>query len=237
MYLTIGEFTDSAPYTSDYTYKNIYYRSIPKRQEDYLTIEDYIWRWDTDWFWCSQYFFAQNPLVRRILGKKRLNSVTYTKIMHWNRKWKAAHYLDTILGNSSEAVIQDVEIPLHNCPDFMDFYFNTVKFTPVWICPVRPLKSISGFSLYPMSQEKLYINFGFWNVIKSREKLEPGYYNRLIEDRVEALGGIKSLYSDSYYTRKQFWSIYNRNEYWRLKNLYDPKRHFKDLYEKCVQQE
>src|SRR3990167_8717899 len=28
MYLTIGEFTDHAPYASDYTYENIYYKSI-----------------------------------------------------------------------------------------------------------------------------------------------------------------------------------------------------------------
>ena len=31
MYLVIGEFTDEAPYTSDYTFENIYYRSIRER--------------------------------------------------------------------------------------------------------------------------------------------------------------------------------------------------------------
>ena len=32
MYLVIGEFTDEAPYASDYTFMNIYYRSIRERE-------------------------------------------------------------------------------------------------------------------------------------------------------------------------------------------------------------
>lgn len=237
MYLTIGEFVESAPYVNDYTYKNIYYRSIRERSEDYLTVEDYIWRWDTDWFWCSRYIFAQNPLVRRLLGKKRLNSVTYTKIMRWNRKWNIAHSLDLLMGYSSEAVIQDVEIPLHRCPDFLDFYFNTIKFTPIWICPVRPWDSHAKFSLYPMNPDKLYVNFGFWNVIRSRKKMTPGYYNRLVEKKVCELGGNKSLYSDSYYPPDEFWTAYNKDEYQSLKKRYDPGNQFKDLYAKCVHHE
>jgi FAD/FMN-containing dehydrogenase len=234
-YLTIGEFINSAPYASDYTYKNIYYRSIRERDSDYLRIEDYIWRWDTDWFWCSQYIFAQNPLVRRLLGPKRLNSTTYTKIMRWNRKYNIAHFLNMLLGFHSETVIQDVEIPLQLCPDFLDFYFNSIKFTPVWVCPICPLGKNATFTMYPLDPDTLYVNFGFWNVIKSRKKLEDGHYNRLVEKKVSALDGMKSLYSDAYYTEEQFWDIYNKDEYIYLKSLYDPKNHFKDLYAKCVQ--
>jgi FAD/FMN-containing dehydrogenase len=236
-YLTVGRFTDSAPYTSDYTYKNIYYRSIRERSSDYLTVEDYIWRWDTDWFWCSQYIFAQNQIVRRLLGPERLNSVTYTKIMHWNRRFNLVHYLNLLLGFHSEAVIQDVEIPLKHCPDFLDFYFSTIKFTPIWVCPVRPFDTNTKFPLYPMNQETLYVNFGFWNVIKNRKKTEPGHYNRLIEKKVNELGGMKSLYSDVYYSPEQFWDIYNKDEYFNLKKRYDPHGSFKDLYAKCVNHE
>jgi len=234
-YLTVGEFIDSAPYTSDYTYEHIYYRSIQKLQSDYLRVADYIWRWDTDWFWCSRYFGAQNPIVRRLLGPKRLNSITYTKLMNWNRKYNVTYFSNLLLGLHSEAVIQDVEIPLSRCPEFLDFYFNTIKFMPMWICPVHTLNKSTRFSLYPLDPETLYVNFGFWNVIKSRDKMSPGHYNRLVEQKVHELGGMKSLYSDSYYTADEFWDIYDREEYFRLKNRYDPKGQFKDLYAKCVQ--
>ena len=37
MYLTLGRFVDDAPWTSDYTFERIYYRSIRERGSDYLT--------------------------------------------------------------------------------------------------------------------------------------------------------------------------------------------------------
>src|SRR4051795_6333288 len=49
-YVTLGEMVDTAPYLSDYTGQQIYYRSIQQRDTDFMTIHDYLWRWDTDWF-------------------------------------------------------------------------------------------------------------------------------------------------------------------------------------------
>lgn len=237
MVITVGRFTDEAPYTSDYTYRNIYYKSLLERAEDYLTTEDYIWRWDTDWFWCSRNLFAQNPLIRRLYGRGRLNSLTYTKIMRWNSRWKITHYLDRLRGIHSESVIQDVEIPLENAPDFLAFYHDVIRFMPVWVCPTRAYNKDVKFTLYGMDAEKLYVNFGFWDVIRGRKKLPPGFYNRQIEEKVIALGGMKSLYSDSYFTGEQFWRIYNKPAYDRLKKKYDPDHAFKDIYRKCVLKE
>jgi FAD/FMN-containing dehydrogenase len=237
MVITLGQFSDSAPYTSDYRYENIYYKSLRERSEDYLTTEDYIWRWDTDWFWCSKNLFAQNPLVRRLYGKSRLNSVTYTKIMRWNSRWKVMHYLHMLLGLHSESVIQDVEIPLERAPEFLAFYHDVIRFMPVWICPTRAYDKNVKFDLYRMDPEKLYVNFGFWDVIRGRRKLPPGYYNRQVEEKVMALGGMKSLYSDSYFTRDQFWQIYNKPAYDGLKKKYDRDGVLRDIYNKCVLKE
>ena len=71
----------------------------------------------------------------------------------------------------------------------------------------------------------------------ARNKRPTGYHNRKIEEQVIALGGIKSLYSDSYFTPDQFWQIYNKPAYDRLKNKYDPDGVFKDIYRKCVLKE
>ena len=236
-YLTIGRFVDEAPYTSDYTYKNIYYKTIRDKQTDYLTVEDYIWRWDTDWFWCSKNVYAQKPLVRRILGKSRLNSITYTKMMRWNSKWKVTHYINRLLGIHSESVIQDVDIPLDRCPEFLEFYFDNIRFMPVWICPIHAYDKTVKYDLYPMNADSLYVNFGFWDVISGRKIIPQGHYNKLVEQKVMESGGIKSLYSDSYYTKEQFWQIYNKPVYDKLKKKYDAKGALKDLFAKCVLQE
>lgn len=233
--LTSARFVEQAPYTSDYGYKEIYYRSVAQRKEDFLTTRDYIWRWDTDWFWCSKNLYAQNPIVRRILGRKRLNSVTYTKIMRFNSKFGLTRKLSRIAGvKSSEAVIQDVDIPVEHAPEFLGFLFREIGIKPVWICPIRRYDPARDFPLYPMQPDRLYVNFGFWDRVYSRIVRPPGYFNRLVEHKVSELGGIKSLYSDSYYDPESFWSIYDRQAYQRLKHKYDPGGRFKDLYDKCV---
>jgi FAD/FMN-containing dehydrogenase len=233
-YLTVGEFVDEAPYRSDYTYERIYYRSIREREEDYLTIRDYLWRWDTDWFWCSKNVFAQHPLIRRLYGRSRLNSVTYTRIMRWNSRWKLMALINQLRGVHTESVIQDVDIPVERCTEFLDFYFDTIQFTPVWICPFRAYDEKTRFPLYPTDPAKLYVNFGFWDSIQGPEKLPEGHYNRLVEHKVTELGGIKSLYSDAFYTLEEFWRIFNRPYYKALKERYDPNGTLKDLYDKCV---
>jgi FAD/FMN-containing dehydrogenase len=235
--LTLGQFVDEAPYASDYRYQRIYYRSLRERAEDYLTTEDYIWRWDTDWFWCSKNLLAQNPIVRRLYGRERLNSVTYTKIMRWNSRWGLTRRLDALRGVHSESVIQDVEIPVANAAEFLDFYLRTIPLLPVWICPTRAYDKRARFDLYELDPEVLYLNFGFWDVIRSREALPAGFYNRQVEAEVRRLGGMKSLYSDSYFTADEFWKIYNKPAYERLKRKYDSTGALKDLYRKCVLKE
>lgn len=237
MVITLGQFTDHAPYISDYTYEKIYYKSLRERPEDYLTTEAYIWRWDTDWFWCSKNLFAQTPLIRRLYGRSRLNSITYTKIMRWNSRWKLMRYIDKFFGLHTESVIQDVEIPLEHALEFLEFYHDVIRFMPIWICPTRAYDKKVKFDLYRLDSEKLYINFGFWDVIRGRKRFPPGYYNRQVEEKVMALGGMKSLYSDSYFTSEQFWKVYNKPAYDRLRKKYDQEGMLRDIYRKCVLKE
>jgi FAD/FMN-containing dehydrogenase len=234
MVITVGRFVDQAPYTSDYTFEHIYYRSLCERAEDYLTTRDYIWRWDTDWFWCSKNLFAQHPLIRRLYGRGRLNSVTYTKIMRWNSRVGLTARLSKLLGQHTESVIQDVELPIEHAARFLEFYHDTIKFMPVWICPTRAYRRDATFDLYPMDPNTLYVNFGFWDVIRSATKMPEGYYNRQVEQKVRELGGMKSLYSDSYFSAEEFWTIYNKDRYDALKKKYDPQNRQRDLYRKCV---
>ena len=230
--LTLGRFADSAPYTSDYTFEKIYYRSIAEKREDYLTIHDYLWRWDTDWFWCSKNVLAQNPFIRKLYGKKRLGSRTYTKIMRWNSRLGATKKLERLLGLHSESVIQDVDIPLPRAADFFRFYAEEIALWPQWVCPIG-FAGMRSFTLYPRRDE-WYVNFGFWDVKRTREARPRGYFNRRIEEKVAALGGIKSLYSDSYFPQAEFRAAYGGDAYDALKRKYDPGGAFPGLYEKCV---
>jgi len=232
--LNVGTFVDEAPWASDYGYQRIYYRSLRERDVDFLRTADYLWRWDTDWFWCSKNVGAQRPWVRRLLGRRHLNSRTYTRIMRWNarlgltRRW--AHWR----GDFPEAVIQDVDIPLERAAEFLQFLQREIGILPVWICPLRAPAAGGRFTLYPVVPGKLYVNFGFWDTVHGRVAHEPGHFNRLVEREVIRLGGIKSLYSDSFFTREEFDLAYGMQHYAELKRRYDPDRRLLGLYEKCV---
>ncbi len=234
LYVSTGRFVDDAPPVSDYTFENIYYRSIREKAIDYLSTHDYLWRWDTDWFWCSKNLGAQQPWIRRLYGRERLNSRTYTKIMRWNSRWKLTASLDRLARRHRESVIQDVDIPIEHGPDFLEFFLREVGILPLWICPIRTPLPAARFPLYPMDPGVTYVNFGFWDVVRSRTSHPPGHFNRLIERKVEALGGIKSLYSDSYYSPEEFDTCYGGEAWRRLKQRYDPHGRLGDLYDKCV---
>ena len=232
--LSCGTFVDEAPFVSDYTYERMYYRSLRESRVDYLTTRGYLWRWDTDWFWCSKNVGAQHPFVRRLLGRKRLNSITYQRIMRANARWGIMSGINRLRGMHTEAVIQDVDIPLSRAREFLDFLLAEVGVLPIWICPIRAPDVTTAATLYPLPIDTLSINFGFWDTVVSREPRERGFVNRSIERKVTALGGVKSLYSDSYFSEDAFWSIYNRPAYAALKARYDPRGTLGDLYTKCV---
>ncbi|HEY2062061.1 MAG TPA: FAD-binding oxidoreductase [Amycolatopsis sp.] len=235
LYLTLGTFTDTAPETSDYTWLGIYYRSIQSRRTDHLTVRDYLWRWDTDWFWCSRAFGVQSRLPRLLLGRRLLRSSVYWKLVALDRRFRFAERLLKARGlPPEETVVQDIEVPLERAAEFLEFFEREIPISPVWVCPLKGRPGGVSWPLYEMNPDALYVNFGFWSAVP----LDPGEagdtHNRMIEAEVTALGGRKSLYSDSFYEADEFWRLYNGDAYRKLKGAYDPDSRLLDLHEKCV---
>ncbi len=234
-YLSVGTWSDIAPLTSDYTRDAIYYKSIQERSRDWLSAKDYLWRWDTDWFWCSRAFYAQNPVVRKLAGRRFLRSDVYWKIMAFEERHKIKARIDARRGRPErENVIQDVEIPVDRLAEFLDGFTREVPILPVWLCPLRQLDPDVTWSLYPLDPSKTYVNVGFWSSVPVRDGAGPAYHNRWVEDEVERLEGRKSLYSTSFYDPERFWLLYNGPVYKALKGRYDPDGRLADLYAKCV---
>ncbi|MGE5286069.1 MAG: FAD-binding oxidoreductase [Micromonosporaceae bacterium] len=234
LYLTVGTFSDVAPWLSDYTGQQIYYKSVQRFREDFLTTHDYLWRWDTDWFWCSRPFGVQNPVIRRLWPRRYRRSDVYRRLVAFDRRHELTDQMNRSRRVSPrEMVIQDVEIPVENCADFMDFFFREIRMTPVWLCPMR-LRDGQAWPLYPLEPGQVYVNFGFWGTVPLAPGQADGHHNRLVEQEVAALRGSKGLYSTSYYREDEFWRLYNGQEYKELKRAYDPGARLLDLYDKCV---
>ncbi|MDE3722686.1 FAD-binding oxidoreductase [Nocardiopsis sp. N85] len=247
LYLTVARFTDRAPRLSDYTGRDIYYRSIQRNADrgsgDHLTVHDYLWRWDTDWFWCSRAFGVQHPLVRPLWPRSLKRSDVYRRLVAWDRRTAFSRLLDHYRGHRPrEPLIQDIEVGVERGAEFLDFFHDEIGMTPVWMCPLRlseprgAAPDLDGhvWPLYPLENDRLYVNFGFWGLVDMKPGQRRAHHNRRIEERVAELGGHKSLYSDSFYTEDEFWRLYNGSAYADLKETYDPQGRLLDLYAKCV---
>jgi FAD/FMN-containing dehydrogenase len=155
--------------------------------------------------------------------------------MRWNDKWGLTRAMSKLSGAHAETVIQDIDIPVEHAAEFLDFLLREVGILPIWICPIGGRAAAREYPLYRLQPHTLYINFGFWDTVRRRETAPRGYVNRCIEHAARELGGIKSLYSDAYFAEDEFWDIYNGAAYASLKQRYDPRGKFRNLYEKCVQ--
>ncbi len=241
-YLTLGAWADELPpgvRPSDYTGREIYYRSLQTRSADYLSVHDYLWRWDTDWFWCSRAFGAQNPLLRRVWPRRWLRSDVYWRMVRVENAYHPAARLDARRGRPPlERVVQDVEIAVDRLPDFLTWFLREVPIEPIWLCPVT-LREPHGvgevpWPLYPMRRGEHYVNVGFWSSVPILPGRRDGDVNRLVEDEVSRLGGHKSLYSDSFYDEATFHDLYGGVAYAQVKQAYDPDGRLPSLYEKAV---
>ncbi|MFJ9363921.1 FAD-binding protein [Nocardia sp. NPDC101769] len=231
IYLVLGTFVDEAPFVSDYTGQQIYYRSVRSRSVDYLTVRDYLWRYDTDMYWTSKVFGLENPIIRGLWPRRARNTSVYRKLQMFDREYRFSDRLNMLRGKRFEWVLQDADVPAEATGEFTDFLATEVGITPMWLCPFR---CDDELPLYPLDAGRAYVSIGFWWTVPLEGGQDSYYNNKLIEDKITELGGLKPLYSTAHYSEEEFWNLFGGEEYHKLKSKYDPMGRFPNLYEKCV---
>jgi FAD/FMN-containing dehydrogenase len=153
--------------------------------------------------------------------------------MRLERRYDLGNRIEALKGlPPRERVIQDVEVPIERCAEFLDWFLENVPIEPVWLCPLR-LRGDDAWPLYPLEPHRSYVNVGFWSTVPVGAS--EGETNRRIEREVSALDGHKSLYSDAFYSREEFDALYGGDAYRAAKARYDPDSRLLDLYAKAVQ--
>ncbi len=214
--------------------EDVYWKYLEDKNNTgaYLTIWDYLWRWDTDVFWGlhgSPLEFSENKIFRKIFGRYLLRSDILTKINHiyhsftYKQKNKTLH----------EDVLQDPCIDISKCAEFINWHKKVIGTYPLWVCPLKNTKLDRNYTLHNFRGEYL-VDIGIYRGAMRPKGTDENYYNRLLEKEILKLSGMKGLYSLSFFSEKEFWSMYDKEEYFNAKHKYDPENVFSDIFKKSV---
>jgi FAD/FMN-containing dehydrogenase len=214
--LSLGRFVDAAPYTNRYDWMKVYYRSTAKRGEDYLRTIDYLFRYDRG---------VTNVRPKSVIGRALLG-----KLMTSTRWLELADKLHWLLKSSRPTITVDLFVPFSKAPAFMDWYQRKIGFFPIWVVPYRRVRDYPWLadSFWSSLGDSLFLDLAIYGMRQHGRR----NIHREIERELCELGGIKTLISHNYYTRDEFWSIYNKRNYDSAKQITDPDNQFRDLYEK-----
>ncbi|EYE90844.1 FAD-binding oxidoreductase [Aspergillus ruber CBS 135680] len=201
--------------------------------EEYIALVDYLFRYDRAGFWVGkyacEYFYLPNvKAVRWALDD----------LFHAGAMYHAVHKS----GLFRQYTIQDIAVPYDGASELIDYLDDSFGRYPIWLCPVRQTTSrpdgsqVHGLMAKhhpigsPPGEPEMLLSLGIWGPGPGTGE-EFVEFNRSVERKVHALGGQKWLYARTYYTEEEFWSIYDREYYERLRRKYHAT-YLPTLYEK-----
>jgi FAD/FMN-containing dehydrogenase len=214
--LCLGNFVDRAPYTNRYDWMKIYWKSTAERTEDYLTTPDY--------------FFRYNRGITNVRPRSWLGRLLFGKLVDSTRALRVAERLPWLLRKRQPTVMLDVFVPIGRVAEFMDWYQRTFRFFPLWCVPYRCARDYEWLQprYHDRADDRLFLDLAIYGM-----KQTGGVnYHRLMEQELPRFGGIKTLISHNYYGEDEFWTIWDRANYDRVKAITDPDNVFRDLYTK-----
>jgi hypothetical protein len=204
----------------------------------YFNFKDYIWRWDSDVFWGTRELgfigkLFEMPLLRKTVLKPVLRSDRLLKIHHILAYNQSLPNFFTVISGRREQLIQDVGIEFEKCRSFYNWYNQTISVYPNWICPVRRIHPESHYPLF-LWHGSAVNDIGFYAYKELKKNMSSLHYNKLLERELRKYQGVKGLYSTSYFSKEEFWKMYDYDRYKKIKSEFDPQNVFPDLYEKVV---
>jgi len=206
----------------------IYYKSIRKNKEDFMTIRDYIWRYDSNYFYLGA---NDNSIINNIYFRYYFkNLLRSDKLRVFSKKKLFSYFLKN--NSNDESITNDLSVDLSNYKNFLNWFDDNIKTYPVWICPYKTLRTT-----FFEEKGKYEIDFGIGFGIskKNSHKEDKDYYKKMIDSKMYDLKMIKGLYSQTKLPKDKFWELYGPyDDYKKLKNKYDYNNKFPDLYDKIV---
>lgn len=178
---------------------------------DAVPLYDYLFRYERGAFWMGRYAFRHFGLPFNALTRTLLNP-----LMHTRRMYEALQ----ASGLSQEFIIQDIAVPPERGVEFLEYVHRELDTYPLWLCPlnIQDQDGRSQLLSRPLLNGQA-LNVGVWGFY-SHDLDKVVEAERRLEDKVWQLRGRKWLYSYAYYPEAEFWRLFDRQWYDRLREKY-----------------
>jgi Delta24-sterol reductase len=193
-----------------------------------IPLTDYLFRYDRGAFWTGRYAFSYFMTPFNKWTRYLLDPLLHTRVMY-----NALH----ASGHANKYIFQDVALPASKTKTLLSFIDANLQIYPLWLCP---LKAGNRISMHPNTLKlrsdrirttETLINVGIWGPSPTSTPRDFIAVNRALEARLKDLGGLKWLYAQTFYTEKEFWSLYDSKWYDALRDKYHANT-LPDVYEK-----
>lgn len=185
--------------------------SIVKQGNEYsetVPLTDYLFRYDRGAFWVGRFAFERFNVPYNRFTRFLLNPILHTRKLYQALQESGA---------SQEHIVQDLSLPYDKAVSFLNYIQDEFYIYPLWLCPIKPAPG-SPFLCNSLSTD-LVINIGVWGPrISDYDQFVKS--NRSIELKLAELQGKKWLYAHTYYKEAEFWNIYDKNWYDKLRIKY-----------------
>jgi hypothetical protein len=215
--LCVGDFVDSAPYTNRYDWLKVYYQSTARRREDYLKTPHYFYRYDQGVTNVHPKSFLGRLLLGKFLGSSEILRIA--EKLRW-----------LLLNDDRPDVTVDTFLPFSRLKEFLLWYEKDFGHFPLWVVPYRRVHDYEWLAdgFWEGMNDRLLVDIAIYGM---KQRGETNYY-RLMEQKLQELNGVKTLISYNYYPEEEFWRIFHRENFEKVKAITDPDNIFRNLYEK-----
>jgi delta24-sterol reductase len=243
--IVIGEFADLPdgvkPNRIGRYYKPWFYKHIESFLErgeatEYVPLRDYYHRYTRSLFWHGELLvpFGNHPLFRYTLGwlmppKVSLMRLTQTERM---RRYRDARN-----------VVQDGLVPIRVLREAIEMFHKEFECYPLWLCAHRMFRTQPQGMLSPSSPElesEMFVDVGAWQVPGFVRRKQPWDGHKAVKNMEAWLRenhGYQCLYAVTEQTRGQFWQMFDKALYARVRRAYGAEGAFMDVFDKVKRPE
>jgi hypothetical protein len=125
-------------------------------------------------------------------------------------------------------------MPPAHAEAFLHYSADRLAIWPLWLLPMRTNHEKLDYFGLSFTKADYVIDIGVWGDTRARDFVAFAALNREVEQRLVGWQARKTLYAHAYYSREEFWRLYDRERYQALRRKYHADTVFEDIYDKVA---